>query len=56
MRKVNVTVKVDLLLRLDDDADVDHILNEMDYSFKSTDPKGDIEDSNILDYEVTDSR
>lgn len=56
MRKVNVTVKVDLLLRLDDGADIDDILNEMDYNFTSTDPKGDIEDTHILDYEVTDSR
>lgn len=53
---MNVLVKVDLLLRVDDDADIDQILNEMDYTFKSTDPKGDIEDTTILDYEVTDSR
>lgn len=56
MRNVNVTLKADLLLRLDDDADIDPIVNEMDYNFASTDPKGDIEDTNILDYEVTDSR
>jgi hypothetical protein len=56
MKKVNVTVKVDLLIRMDEDADISEILNEMDYSFTSTCDKGDIEDTTILDYEVTDVR
>jgi len=55
MKKVNVTLKIDLLIRMDDDADIDSILNGMDYNFVSMDPQGDIEDTNILDYEVTDS-
>ena len=56
MKKVNVIVKVDLLVRMNEDADLQEILDEMDYDFKSTCDKGEIEDTTILDYDVVDAR
>jgi hypothetical protein len=55
-KKVNVKVTVDLLIRMDDDANLDDILHEMDYEFKSTLETGDIEDSTIEHYEITNVR
>lgn len=57
MRKVNVTVTVNLLIRADDDVSLfEDVLPGMDYDFKSMTDKADIEDMEILDWQVTDSR
>lgn len=55
-RKVYVEAKVKLIIRANDDADIDEVLNEMDYSFSDTTGKADIEDTEILDWEITDSK
>lgn len=56
MRKVYVEVKVKLIIRQDDDAKIADVIDEMDYSFADTTGKATIEDTEILDYEVTDSK
>lgn len=55
-RKVYVEAKVKLIVRADDDADIDNVLSEMDYSFSDTTGKADIEDTEILDWDITDSK
>jgi ribosomal protein L12E/L44/L45/RPP1/RPP2 len=56
MRKVNVKVTVDLLIRADEGVSIDEVINEMEYNFTSNTEGADIEDTTIEDSEVTDSR
>jgi len=64
MRKVFVTVKVevDLVVNMDDNADVQDALQSLDYEItEGRDSKGnfdlmDVEDVRVADYEVTDSK
>jgi hypothetical protein len=55
-RKVYITVKVGLLVRVDEGVEVSNVMDEMDYDFTSTDDRADIEDMEILDYEITNSK
>ena len=56
-RKVQVELKVLLTIRADDDVNIHtDVLNEMDYDFTSTTDGADIEDSEILDAEIIDSK
>jgi hypothetical protein len=54
MRKVYVEVKVKLIINCDEGLEISQIIDEMDYSF--TTGKAEIEDTEILDHEVTDSK
>lgn len=56
MRTVHVKVTVDLCIKADNDVEIQEIINEMDYNFADTTGKATIEDTEILDHEVTDSR
>lgn len=56
MNKIYVEVKVQLIINKDNDISIQDILDEMDYSFKDTTTKADIVDTQILDYEVVDSK
>ena len=56
MRKMVVTVEVKLWIRADEDIELATIIDELDYDFRDTTTKADIEDTEILDYEVVDSR
>ena len=56
MRKVHVELKVRLVLNVDEDIGVSEVLDELDYSFADTTTKADVEDTEILDYEVLDSK
>lgn len=55
MKKVYAEVKVKILIRADEDASIEDVLNEMDYTFKDQTGKANIEDTEILDWEITDS-
>jgi len=55
-RKVAVTVKVLLRISVDEGAEITDLLNEMDYSFRDTTGKMDIEDTEVLDWNVEDSK
>ena len=61
MRKVYVELKVKLIINADDGVDIGDVINELDYSFEvppesAIDMSADIEDTEILDYEITDSK
>jgi hypothetical protein len=56
MRKIFVNVQVKLVINADEDATLSNILEEMDYSFTDQTGKADVEDSEILDWDVVDSK
>lgn len=55
MRKVEIELNVKLQLQIDEGAKVSEVLDEMDYSF-TPDGRADVVDTEILNYEVVDSR
>lgn len=55
-RKVTVEVKVKLTINMDEGVDVSEVINELDYNFTSNTDAADIEDTEIIDHEVTDSK
>jgi len=56
MRKVYVDAKVRLIIRADDDQSIEEVLENMDYSFISQSDGADIEDTEIREWEITDSK
>ena len=56
MSKVYIEVKVRLIVNVDSGAEVSEIIDEMDYDFSDTTGKATVEDMEILNYEVTDSK
>ena len=55
-RKVYVEVKTRLIIRMDEGIGVNEVLENMDYNFISQNDEADIEDTEIRDWEVTDSK
>ena len=55
-RKIYVTVTTQLIINADDDQNISDVLSEMDYDFTSNTDGADIEDAEILNWEVTDSK
>lgn len=58
-RRVVVEVKVKLVLDMDEGVEVGEVIQEMDYNFIPTStlgPSADVLDTEILDYEVRDSK
>lgn len=55
-RKVYIEVKVRLVVRMDEGVEVGEVIQEMDYNFDSQTNGANIEDTEILDYEITDSK
>ena len=56
MRIVNVKLEVSLTLKVDEGVEIHEIINQMDYNFEDTTTQATIEDSEIVDFEVTNSR
>ena len=56
MRKVYVEVKVKMIVSADDGVDISDVVNEMEYDFSSQTEGADILDTEILDWEITDSK
>ena len=56
MRKVYVNVTTRLIIRANDDVDINEVLENMDYDFTSTNEGADIEDTEITDWEISDSK
>jgi len=54
--KAYVTVTVKLIIRKDEDASINKILSEMSYDFTDTTGEADITETEIVDWEVTDSK
>jgi hypothetical protein len=55
-RKVYIEVKVRVIAHIDEGTEVSEVVNELDYSFSDTTGKATVEDTEILDYEVKDSK
>jgi len=55
-RKVYVDVKVRLVIRADEGVEIGGMIDEMEYNFISQTDGAEIEDTEIKDYEITDSK
>jgi hypothetical protein len=55
-RKVFINVTVTMTLRIDEGISVNEVIGNMEYNFNSKTPNADIEDHNITDWEVEDSK
>lgn len=55
-RKVYVEAKVRLILRVNGDTSIQEVMDEMEYDFIPDVEMADLEDQNISDWEVIDSK
>lgn len=56
-RKVQVNITMKAILRIDEGKSVEDVINELDYTlFPSESSNCSVEDTEILDYEVVDSK
>lgn len=55
-RKITVEVRVKLVIRADEGVEVDELMSEMDYNFTDQTGKATVEDTEILEHEITDSK
>jgi hypothetical protein len=55
MSRVFVSVVVDLIIDIESENELPHVINEMDYSFSDTTGNAVILDSNIIDYTLENS-
>ena len=55
-RKVTIEVRTKLLICIDEGVEVSEVMDEMDYDYSDMTGKADVENCEILDYEITDSR
>ncbi|WP_291395323.1 hypothetical protein [Acinetobacter sp.] len=56
-RKIYVNVTVRLIIRADEDQNIDEVLENMDYNFTASESDdADIEDTEITDWELVDSK
>lgn len=56
MRKVTVELKIKMLIHADEDKEISDVIDEMEYEFIYSEPGAEIIDTEIEDYEVSDSR
>lgn len=56
MRKVYLTVTTRLIIEVEEGVEVSNVIEEMDYNFTSQTDNAVIVDTEILDFEVTDSK
>jgi len=56
MRKITVELKMKMMISVNDGVEVSEIIDELDYTIVDTTSQADILDTEILDYEVIDSK
>ena len=56
MDKIYIEVKVKLIVRSEPGVNIDDVMNEMDYNFVSQTENADIEETEIMEYDVIDSK
>ena len=56
MRKVKILLTVSVDMVVDEGTEVQEIVSELDYDFVDTTGKADINDTEIVNHEVIDSR
>lgn len=55
-RQVYITLQVKASMRVDEGTEIQEIIDEFDYSFADTTVHAQIEDTEIADYEITESK
>jgi hypothetical protein len=55
-RKVTIELKIKMDLMVDEGVELSEVINELDYTFSDTTDNATIEDYEILDYAIEDSR
>lgn len=55
-RRVVVEVKVKLIIDVEEGTSIDNIINNMDYEFTHADEQATIVDSEIVDFNIIDSK
>lgn len=56
MRKVYIDLKVRLILNVEEGIEISNVIDELDYNFFDNTGLADIEDVEIKDYEIEDSK
>ena len=56
MRKVTVKLEMNIVMSVDEGIEISEVINELDYQINDTTTTADILDSEIVDYEVIDSK
>ena len=56
MRKVYIKLQVSLIMLVDEGQEINEVVNELEYKFADTTGSATIEDSQIVDFEVEDSK
>ena len=56
MRKIIVKLEMPVVMFVDEGVDVSGVVNELDYDVKDTTTAADILDTQIIGYEVVDSK
>ena len=56
MRKVRIQLKMTVDMIVDEGVEISEIVSELDYDISDTTTKADIVDTEIIDYEVIDSK
>lgn len=56
MRKVYVTTKVRLIIQADEDQNINEVLENMNYEFTSQSDGANIIDTEIQNWQITDSK
>lgn len=56
MRKVTLKLQMRVVMSVDEGVDIAEVVNELDYQISDTTTAADILDTEILDYEIEDSK
>ncbi len=56
MKKITVKLEVVLLIHMDEDANLQDVIDELDYDFTDQTTQADVQDMEIKEFEVIDSR
>jgi hypothetical protein len=56
MRKVTVKLEMKVVMLVDEGVEISEVVNELDYKVNDTTTAADILDTEIIDYEVIDSK
>lgn len=56
MRKVEIEIKIKLSLRVYDGVEIEEIVNELDYDFYDTTGDADVLNTELLEFNVIDSK
>jgi hypothetical protein len=56
MRKVTIELKMRIVMSVDEGIEISEVVNELDYQVNDTTTAADILDTEIISYEVVDSK